>query len=157
MRLYVLLAMVPVPAVMLLSALLWPAHHSFLLGIAIGSCMTLPFVLDLAAPEHIDRRRRGAEGEKRTAKTLRSLTKQGWEILHDIAGERSNRDHVVIAPSGEVFLLDTKAPGGNVTVSGGVLKVQWREDPDDGYEQELNPRMRGAAAGLADDLAPTLR
>ncbi len=52
--------------------------------------------------------------------------------------------------------MDSKAPGDNVTVSGGVLKVQWREDPDDGYEQELNPRMRGAAAGLAGELAVVL-
>lgn len=150
MRPYVLVAMVPVPAVMLVGALLWPVHHSFFLGVAVGSCMTLPFALDLAAPEHVDRWRRGADGEKRTAKALRGLAKKGWAVFHDVTAERSNFDHVVVAPSGELFLLDSKAPGGTVTVSGGVLAVSWLEDPDDGYEHDLTGRMKAAAAELSE-------
>jgi hypothetical protein len=58
----------------------------------------------------------------------------------------------VIGPSG-VYLLDTKAPGGIVTVEDGVMTVRRREDPDDRYEQaSLAGRMKGAAAELADDL-----
>lgn len=144
--------LVPVPVIMVVASLLSPAHQSFYLGTAVGVTMTLPFMLVLATPEHIDRWRRGAEGEKRTARALRPLEPNGWTIIHDLRGARGNRDHVAIAPSGDVFLLDTKAPGGNVTVAHGVLTVRWLEDPEDGYEQHLTPRMRGAAAGLAEEL-----
>jgi hypothetical protein len=52
-----------------------------------------------------------------------------------------------------VYLLDTKAPGGIVSVENGVMTVRRREDPDDHYEQRsLTGHMRGAAAELADDL-----
>lgn len=63
-----------------------------------------------------------------------------------------NRDHIVVGPAG-VYLLDTKTPGGIVSVENGVMTVRRREDPDDHYEQRsLAGRMRGAAAELADDL-----
>ncbi len=76
--------------------------------------------------------------------------------MHDLPDDYGNRDHVAVAPSGEIFLLDTKAPGGMVTIEHGVLRVRWLEDPDRGYENDLTPRMKGAAAGLADELAPAL-
>jgi Nuclease-related domain len=156
-RLAVLVAMVPVVVLMLGASFLWPSHRALYLGVALGSSMTLPFLLGLAAPEHIDRWRRGADAEKWTAKELRALTKQGWTVIHDIsAGSRGNRDHVAVAPSGEVFLLDTKAPGGIITVEHGVLRVRWIEDPDDGYKKSLTKPMKGAAAALADQLAPVL-
>jgi hypothetical protein len=152
----VALAMVPVPALMVVGSLVWPAHESFFLGMAVGSTITFPFIVSFA-PEHIDRWRRGAEAEKRTAKELRRLENQGWTILHDLPdGERWNRDHVAVAPSGDVFLLDTKAPRGKISVNRGVLEVKWLDAPGDGYKRDLTPRMNGAAAGLASDLAQAL-
>jgi len=65
--------MVPVPLMMLFFSWIWPAHHSFYLGASVGVSMTLPFILGVAAPDHIDRWRRGAEAEKWTAKELRRL------------------------------------------------------------------------------------
>jgi hypothetical protein len=53
--------------------------------------------------------RRGAVGERRTARLLAGLERQGWVVLHDLAvpGSRANLDHLVIGPGG-VFVIDSK-------------------------------------------------
>jgi hypothetical protein len=53
--------------------------------------------------------RRGAAGERRTARLLDPLERRGWAVLHDLAvpGSRANIDHLVIGPGG-VFVIDSK-------------------------------------------------
>jgi len=53
--------------------------------------------------------RRGAAGERRTARLLGPLERHGWAVLHDLAvpGSRVNIDHLVIGPGG-VFVIDSK-------------------------------------------------
>jgi hypothetical protein len=53
--------------------------------------------------------RRGAAGERRTARLLAALERQGWAVLHDLAlpGSRANIDHLMIGPGG-VFVIDSK-------------------------------------------------
>jgi Nuclease-related domain len=53
--------------------------------------------------------RRGAAGERRTARLLGPLERQGWAVLHDLAipGSRANLDHLLIGPGG-VFVIDSK-------------------------------------------------
>jgi hypothetical protein len=53
--------------------------------------------------------RRGAVGERRTARLLDPLERHGWAILHDLAvpGSRANLDHLAIGPGG-VFVIDSK-------------------------------------------------
>jgi Nuclease-related domain len=53
--------------------------------------------------------RRGAAGERRTARLLDPLQQQGWAVLHDLAipDSRANLDHLVIGPGG-VFVVDSK-------------------------------------------------
>jgi hypothetical protein len=53
--------------------------------------------------------RRGAVGERRTARLLGPLERQGWVVLHDLAvpGSRANLDHLMIGPGG-VFVVDSK-------------------------------------------------
>jgi hypothetical protein len=53
--------------------------------------------------------RRGAAGERRTARLLGPLERHGWAILHDLAvpGSGANIDHLVIGPGG-VFMIDSK-------------------------------------------------
>jgi Nuclease-related domain len=53
--------------------------------------------------------RRGAVGERRTARLLAPLERHGWVVLHDLAvpGSRDNLDHLVIGPGG-VFVIDSK-------------------------------------------------
>jgi hypothetical protein len=62
--------------------------------------------------------RRGARGERRTARALRKLVRQGWTVLHDVAvpGSRANGDHLLIGPPG-VFLVDAKAWHGHITLA----------------------------------------
>jgi hypothetical protein len=53
---------------------------------------------------------RGAAGERRTARLLRRLTRDGFVVFHDLAAPgttRANVDHLVIGPSG-VFVIDSK-------------------------------------------------
>jgi Nuclease-related domain len=52
---------------------------------------------------------RGAAGERRTARLLDPLARQGWAVLHDLAipGSQANLDHLVIGPGG-VFVIDSK-------------------------------------------------
>jgi hypothetical protein len=53
--------------------------------------------------------RRGAAGERRTARLLGPLERQGWAVLHDLAvpGSQANIDHLAIGPGG-VFVIDSK-------------------------------------------------
>lgn len=54
----------------------------------------------------------GEEGERRTKELLKAtLALEGWGVLHDrrIPGARkANADHVLVAPSARVFLVDSK-------------------------------------------------
>jgi Nuclease-related domain len=53
--------------------------------------------------------RRGAAGERRTARLLTLLERRGGAVLHDLAlpGTQANLDHLVIGPGG-VAVIDTK-------------------------------------------------
>jgi hypothetical protein len=53
--------------------------------------------------------RRGAAGERRTARLLGPLERHGWAVLHDLAvpGSAANLDHLAIGPGG-VFAVDSK-------------------------------------------------
>jgi hypothetical protein len=59
--------------------------------------------------------RRGAAGERRTARLLRRLERDGYTSLHDLAvpGAAANVDHLVIGPTG-VFVVDSKQYSGRV-------------------------------------------
>jgi hypothetical protein len=71
----------------------------------------------LRTPTEIDAWRRGAIGERRTARLLRPLERRGYVVLHDLAipGSAANLDHVVIGPTG-VWLVDSKRWRGHVLV-----------------------------------------
>jgi hypothetical protein len=63
--------------------------------------------------------RRGAAGERRTARLLDPLQWHGWVVLHDLAvpGSRANVDHLVIGPGG-VFVIDSKDYRGRLQLDG---------------------------------------
>jgi hypothetical protein len=63
--------------------------------------------------------RRGAAGERRTARLLSQLERQGWAVLHDLTvpGSRANIDHLVIGPGG-VFVIDSKQYRGRLQLDG---------------------------------------
>jgi hypothetical protein len=61
--------------------------------------------------------RRGAAGERRTARLLATLERRGWAVLHDLAIPNSpaNIDHLVIGPGG-VLAIDSKQYRGQLQV-----------------------------------------
>ena len=151
------IALIPVVIWVVACSLLLPTHRASFTGAGIGAAIVLYVTVRLLlVPAHIERWREGAEAEKQTAKQLRPLIRGAhWTAVHDRASRYGNRDHIVIGPSG-VYLLDTKSPGGIVSIDNSVMTVRRREDPEDLYEQRtLAGRMRGAAAELADDLGHT--
>jgi hypothetical protein len=89
--------------------------------------------------------RRGATGERRTARLLAPLERHGWAVLHDLAipGSPANIDHLVIGPGG-VAVIDTKHYRGRLWLDTyGLLwhgrhllvpnlrKVRWEADQAD--------------------------
>jgi Nuclease-related domain len=81
------------------------------LGLALGVLVALAAGWGLRFRPSPDARawRRGAVGERRTARLLAGLERHGWAVLHDlaVAGSRANLDHLVIGPAG-VFVIDSK-------------------------------------------------
>jgi hypothetical protein len=81
------------------------------LGLLLGGLMAVAVGYALRfrpSPEAVAWRR-GAAGERHTARFLAGLERQGWAVLHDLAvpGSRANLDHLVIGPGG-VFVIDSK-------------------------------------------------
>lgn len=131
----------------------WSTIALFLAGAFFGM---LAFAWD-SPPEFIESWRRGAEGERKTAKALRPLVRRGWTAVHDLPGKYGNRDHVVVGPAG-VFLLDTKNVTGIASVEDGQLTVRRPEDERATYQySKLAGAIAGASAGLRDEIAARLR
>jgi hypothetical protein len=89
--------------------------------------------------------RRGAAGERRTARLLAPLERQGWAVLHDLAipGSAANIDHLVIGPGG-VVVIDTKRYRGRLQLDrygflwhgrhllvSNLRRVRWQADQAD--------------------------
>jgi Nuclease-related domain len=121
-------------------------------GAAMATATTFAMNVRDDAPQHVLNWRRGAEGERRTAKTLRRLERKGWVIEHDIQRDRPNLDHVVRGPRG-VFLLETKNLTGTITFEGGHLVERQFDDPDEVYRYRL---LAGRARGQAMELSARL-
>jgi hypothetical protein len=70
--------------------------------------------------------RRGAQGERRTARLLAPLQQHGYQVFHDLAvpGSAANVDHLVVGPTG-VYVIDSKRYRGQLRYSAGHL---WHGD-----------------------------
>ena len=90
----------------LLGSLLAPRSGLLLGGLAV---ITAGWALRFRPSLDAGAWRRGAVGERRTARLLGPLEREGWAILHDLAvpGSRANLDHLAIGPGG-VFVIDSK-------------------------------------------------
>jgi hypothetical protein len=89
--------------------------------------------------------RRGAAGERRTARLLAPLEQRGWAVLHDLAipDSQANIDHLVIGPGG-VAVIDSKQYRGRLHLDpngflwhgrhllvSSLRKVRWEADQAD--------------------------
>jgi hypothetical protein len=66
--------------------------------------------------------RRGAHGERHTARLLAPLERPGYQVFHDLAipGSAANIDHLVVGPTG-VFVIDSKRYRSHLHCSAGRL------------------------------------
>jgi hypothetical protein len=113
-----------------------------------GSLATVIWVLD-DPPEHVAKWGRGAAGERRTAKELEALAREGWLIEHDRQLDRGNLDHIAVGPPGR-FLIETKTSTGAVQIDEGVFTVTFADDPDERFTNaSLHRRVKAHAAELA--------
>jgi Nuclease-related domain len=122
--------------VVVVAALLaWtPSKWRFGEGLVFGMLgMAYLMLPDVVMPEHIARWQRGAWGEQKTAKALKSLRKQGWLIRHDLAtGYReTNRDHIAVGPA--VYLLDSKLLKDEVWIDSDGLHLRRVDKSQDEY------------------------
>jgi hypothetical protein len=145
---------VPLAAGLLLSAgmayVFWrySPHGEFYAGLMFGSCLGMFAWVRDEPPEIVAKWRRGADGERLTAKQLRKLRSRGWHAVHDRQGRFGNLDHIVVGPAG-VFLLDSKNLSGVVSADSAGVSVRYGEAASDGFTNTRLPAaMRGAAADL---------
>jgi hypothetical protein len=79
---------------------------------------------------------RGANGEERIGELLSELSPD-YHILHDIVSPYGNIDHIVISRNSGIFLIETKAHGGKVSMDGETLLVNGKLPEKDFIAQDL--------------------
>jgi len=95
-----------------------------------------------------------AEGRRRTGQALRALDPAEWQVIDDVGVPRGGRvDHVVVGPGG-IYVLDSKAWRGVVTVDQKGATITPPDDPDAawtarGRHRSLPPAAAAVARGLA--------
>jgi hypothetical protein len=122
-------------------------------GLVAGFAATVwTFALELG-PAYIQNWKLGADGEKLTAKALRPLLKEGWQVCHDLSSgpRRGNIDHVLVGPNG-VFLLETKWLRGRIRVEDDLVVTRQIDDDEAVNVFRLAPRVRAGAAEMAEKI-----
>ena len=119
----------------LLAAVIYFAVDAFLdpLVAAVAAlAVVIAFMLYLLRdlPETVDWKI-GAEAERRVGLSLAKLEPQGFVTLYDrrLKGRYGNIDSITVGPTG-VFVVETKARRGDVTIANGRLEVRGREQAD---------------------------
>jgi hypothetical protein len=124
-----------------------------LVGLAVAA--VVGWRLRFRPSEQVTAWRRGAEGERRTARLLNRLTRDDYVVFHDLAvpGSPANVDHLVIGPSG-MFVIDSKQWTGSIHqgTDGLVWHNHYRLDrtlETVGWEaQQVSRLLGGRAAAL---------
>jgi Nuclease-related domain len=83
--------------------------------VGLAAAVLVGWRLRFRPSEQVAAWQRGAAGERRTARLLDRLTRDGYVVFHDLAvpGSPANVDHLVVGPSG-VFVIDSKQWSGSV-------------------------------------------
>ena len=142
----------PVFAAGLVIALVAPDPLQWFAGFGAAASASIYLMLRESPPQFVDKWRRGAEGERATARMLGPLRREGWQLFHDLDTGRGNRDHVAIGPAG-VYLLDSKNLSGTIEVDGDVIRAHYRDYPRDDYKlDKIGSWMRSEAAKLKGEI-----
>jgi hypothetical protein len=80
---------------------------------------------------------RGAKGEEKVGELLDALNEEDYVVVHDVACAYGNIDHVVLSREKGIFLIETKAHGGQVEVVGDKLLVNGKDPEKDFIAQTL--------------------
>jgi Nuclease-related domain len=152
MRRKVLPFLAPLFAAGVALALVAPDPLEWFAGFWAGASAAVYMLLRESPPQFVEKWRRGAEGERATARVLGPLRRDGWNLFHDLDTGRGNRDHVIVSTAG-VYLLDSKNLSGTVTVDGDAIRVHYRDYPRDDYSlNNVGSWMRGEAAELKNEI-----
>jgi hypothetical protein len=81
---------------------------------------------------------RGAKGEELIAQILSELGDDDFAIFHDLACPYGNIDHLVLSKESGLFLIETKAHGGRVSIVNGEIIVNQRKPEKDFIGQVLS-------------------
>jgi len=81
---------------------------------------------------------RGAEGEEAVGRILENFAQGRHVVLHDIKCPYGNLDHMLLTESGNIFLIETKAHRGEVTLQGETLLVNGKPPEKDFIKQALS-------------------
>jgi hypothetical protein len=132
--------------VLLLSGIVLYNSHSFskpglsgvlvLLGVFVVVLMKLTDARERKMIREEKRAIRGAKGEEAVGAILDSFG-DDYLVVHDVGSPYGNIDHVVIARHAGIFLIETKAHGGRVSVANGRLLVKGHEPEKDFIAQAL--------------------
>jgi hypothetical protein len=79
---------------------------------------------------------RGAKGEEKIGSMLENLG-EDYLVIHDVASPFGNIDHIVIGRESGIFLIETKAHGGRVSIQEGRLLVNGHDPEKDFIAQAL--------------------
>lgn len=124
-------------------------------GLIAGCVLGIAGSLSDLAPEHLRRRQRGIAGERKTRKVLAELEREQWSVRHGVDVGRGDIDHLVTGPTG-VYILETKALLGTVSVERGVLVTRQTDDPDEvwrwhGLSRRLNALGKEVSSWIRGD------
>ncbi|MCZ2826672.1 MULTISPECIES: nuclease-related domain-containing protein [unclassified Modestobacter] len=117
-------------------------------GFMLGAFVMMAVAVWTTPPESIQRWGAGAEGERRTARELKALERRGWHMTHDLDWPGAgNIDHLVIGTGG-IFVIDSKAWNGVVSVDDAGATITPRDDADRAWTErgQRNHQIRAARA-----------
>jgi hypothetical protein len=121
-------------------------------GAVFGAFAGIWIAIRESPPRYVEQWQHGAEGERKTEKTLRSLECEGWTIRHDIQVPHGNYDHIAVGPSG-VYLLETKNLQGVVEIRDGAPRLSRRHDPEaSAHFERIRPHALSSAARIKDEI-----
>jgi hypothetical protein len=80
---------------------------------------------------------RGARAEERIGSILATLG-EDYLVIHDVTSPHGNIDHIVISRQDDVFLIETKAHSGRVSVANGRVLINGHEAEKDFIGQALS-------------------
>ena len=129
---------------------------SWFLGLLAGAAVTFFTLVRASPPGWMENWQLGAWGEEATGKVLANLDSAQWSVLHGIKTDHGNVDHIVVGPGG-VFVLDSKRPGGLVSVDAGVVRVERPDDADLSYIHRGPAGVRRLAAETSQRLLDATR